>query len=521
MRGVGMDTAPAQEGLDPGANMVPRGPVPHGPDIGATDIGSLLSRVPPWLGETSEWVRAHFGLDPLAALMLTVGAVGAASGPVRRLRLPGGDRIIYPALDLLLVGGPGCEPYQACRSLLGPVAGEVETIAGRLALSRRQRRFMLAEARHGAVLLRMRYDELHREAEQMRAEVAAGKMPSVVRTPCGMEDVHLERDEREALGKYEEARHKMGLFELGLRPVVRTSGISGALVARWTERTFDGHVVDLLPDGDAILRFLSGPPREMRDVLGFLDRLRRGDRLVCQGADQHWNAGASLLWCCGAGELSPVLGRIRVADGSLARRLLVLPVAGPATGTVRRPEPPPEDWRHNVAKVIFEWRLDRDGFTFALSPGAAESYGALGQDPTGPDPALVARIALALNFCHTPAPPPEAIPSDTFLLAAEIAGEALARHRAATEAAVPAPASLRSNMAVTSGQIEAMVAKLRTRGPCNRRDLFRRFHRQKSSELTPILDAAMRMGLVVEDNKLLKAAATADCQRVSVSAGAG
>ncbi|HPA20602.1 MAG TPA: hypothetical protein PLU30_22825 [Verrucomicrobiae bacterium] len=498
---------------------------------------TLVGRLPPLLLAGASAAREIAGCPDLQAILIALATQGAAVGPAHRLECPGGEGFLYPTADLLLADGA---LLAAARSLLAPMLRRVaEIIFLHRGMSRRQILAELAERRDSRKACEIRLANMDKTLKGIDDSMKAGRIPYVAGIDFlrGFGDFRLREDRKGVL-------HELGALVcretetfFALRPVIMTGGLSSGFLRRWAEATFDGHAVDLLPSGDAVASFLSTPAPSLDLVLRFLEGCGAGSPAFALGGDQHVGAAVSLLWACGAGDLGAILGHPAMTGGPLAARLFAVTPSAAESAAPAAPSSPGTAenlglWGGYVQKNLFRVRLYDVRRTHRLCPKAAARHSEFEREclsasrgATDPRagahlrelPRSALRIALGLHVgTLAGVETGDVVADDTHAMAVEIARAASDAHFA-TLGEFPADLGRQPVIA----EVDVMVAKLRLRGPCSRRDLYRTYHSQRTAELEPILGAAMREGLVTEDaGRLVATVPNPGRQRVSASAQA-
>ena len=147
----------------------------------------------------------------------------------------------------------------------------------------------------------------------------------------------------------------------------------------------------------------------------------------------------------------------------------------------------------------------------AADPRAAAHVAAL--------PGLALRVALGLRLGEGADDIKEGlVTAGQHVLAIDLARAVSANH---TEALARCPVYQKHRDDGPQIEVDLLLARLRVRGPCTRRDLARSFHGQSYGRIDGLLRSAMERGLVLADGNRFVAAEPEGCQRVNASTEAG
>ena len=490
----------------------------------------LLSALPEPLRCGASLAMAASGCDEATAIVIALGAQGAAAGPSHWLKRPSGAGRIYPAIDLLLVDRVGGRLADALRLAMEPICSRsADTVARFAGLDPARIRAIATRARALRSELDAEVGKIDARLKEIKDALRAGRLASGM-GPCSMEDAELEARRKQLLAQGVPLAIRESEAAFALRPAILLGGLTPRMVREWGPGTFDGHAADALFCGDAVRSFLGTRPTDLREILHFVREAQRGGPVFAIGAQQFFGASVALLWCCGRDDAGAVIGHPAFARGPLADRLLVLPSTGAAdAGRTPAPQEQSAAWARHISDAIMRPRICGVRADHALdgeSAGAqarivAESAAAESREDSPAArahlrqfPDLVLRLALGLHAAG-PGRDRREISGEEHALAERIAREASVVHLGAIERFSATGHITESGM---GADVELMVGKLRAKGPCSRRELFRSFHSQDYSTLKPLLDAAIQGGQIVVDGDRLLASPIDVRQRVSASA---
>lgn len=508
--------------------------VPVEPGCGELSMPSpIIDRLPTFLKAGALLAQDTSGRDDVHAALLALCAQGAAIGPSHRLDHPVGGAFHHPTVDLLVADGAAAPMAAAAGELLAPIhryaAKTAETFAG---MTIRQIRARLCVAIERSAAIDREIDGMKKDAERLNAYHGRGE------GPIGEQTTDLLRREPEIRARWTElqkakapARIDIAETRFALNPVVTTGGPAGSMLRRWAESTFDGHVIDQMDSAPAIGELLSRGKPAPGLLLGFLAGCASGRAAFAVGDRQFTGAGITLLWRCHGDHLPRLLGHPAMAEPALAARLLALPGnAGAAAGI----DPAERDgimavWYDHLMPA-FRWRLCGRKMTHRLADDAltphrqfsAECAATAGREPDpraashiAALPGLALRVALGLRLGDG---------ADDIREGLVTAGQhalAIELVRAASEAHMDALARCPAHQGHRDGgpeiEVELLLARLRVRGPCTRRDLARSFHGQSYDRIDGLLRSAMEQGRVLADGNRFIAAEPDGCQRVNAS----
>lgn len=497
---------------------------------GALAPPSIIDRLPPFLKAGALLARDTCGCGDAHAALLAIAAQGIALGPAHRVIGPDGAGLHAATLDLLLVDGPAGHLMAACRRLLVPLTDRVAKILG-------QRRGMTANQLRAALLVA---DQKVRACVAESAQVAeivraldqyrlTGRQGPELKTEMIQNEVRYRRQAQQMPTTEALAILDRGTALFAAKPVIRTGGLTADTIRRWEQIAFDGHAADVLESGWAIVASLSEGPQ----VLRFLECAEAGESGFAIGARQYADAGVCLLWACHRDELAGLLGHPALADRALASRLLAVPCDGtpPRDSDKETRAPWARAWDEQIEYAL-QWRLRTRRGLHRLCTGAVglhrqfatecEAMAEREADPRAAAhlaalPRTALRVALGLKVgVEVDGLPDGDITAEQHALAIDLVHVASDAHlNALALCPFTAPAT------GLEAEIEVLVAKLRIRGTLTRRELVRSYHRGGYRRLEPVLEAAVRQGLVTLDGDKLAAAQADGCRRVGASAEAG
>lgn len=510
--------------------------VSPGPGCGKSSTPApLIDRLPPLLKPGALLARDTSGCGGAHAALLALCAQGAAIGPSHRIDCPLGGGLHHPSIDLLLADGSAGLMAAAARELLAPLAGRVARAAeAHVGMTRRQIRALLCGTIDRAAAIDREIDGMRDDVARLNAYRGGGH------APIGDEICELLRRQPRVRARWKElqetrsaARFDIAETRFALNPVVITGGPTGSMLSRWADSTFDCHVIDQLDSASAIAALLSRDAPALRFLLGFLAGCRSGSPAFAVGDVQFAGAGIALAWRCHRDDLPGLLAHPAMAEPALAGRLITLratldvPYGASSDGR----EGHAATWRGHLAAAI-RWRLCGRRMTHQLADDAllthrqlAAECAAMAERAADPRaaahlaslPGLALRVALGLRLGEGADDIKEGlVTAGQHALAMDLVRSASASHmETLARCPITAPAT------GLEAEIDVLVARLRIRGTLTRRELVRSYHRGDYRKLEPVLEAAVRKGLVIVDGDSLMAPDTGGCRRVGASAEAG
>lgn len=511
----------------------------EGPSVGsipamAAHTDDLLASLPGPLRAGAAIAHVASGCDAVTAVLIALAAQGIAAGPAHRMASPRGFSVLFPAPDLLLVDGPDGQLGSALAATLSPISGRSASILRKhMGFSREQIRAQWAIAHERRQRLESELESVDAQLKAVKEHHAAGKMPPGG-GPCGMLDLDLGERRKRLVAQAVPAAIEEAETTFALRSGIFSGGITRRMVDSWPAWSFDGRVADRLSSGDAVVAFLNTPPKDLSYLLTFIEAAGHGEDIFTLADRQFVDASIQMLWLCDQPDAGAILGHPAIADGPLSGRHLVL--MGPAKNPV---DQSPDflaalygPWSRHLSDLLFTIRLCGGRFSHALGKGALMAHGefreacaAAVSEAASPGgrahlrslPSLTLRLALSIHIAGKNRDNAE-VSADDYAVAARIASAASRIHLSCLDRFRPTQLEQGDSLDL---EIQAMVVKLRLRGSCTRRELFRGYHKQHYPELERVLIAAIDDGRIVMRGDLLLPA-PADCrQRVSPPAEVG
>ncbi len=336
---------------------------------------------------------------------------------------------------------------------------------------------------------------------------------------CKQQDVQM-RQEYERLCKgIELMRSKLRALRFRMKPMVLISELGSSELDELERCSFDRSILEIATSPGYFDRMLWLNERSLARLSAFRRNAECGGRLEFSGGRYFSRSSISTLLLVEKRELQDALqDRVMARSGALDGMF----VCSPSAKSFRLMDraDPGDEWARLVSR-LFALRLDRDVRFAVITAEARDEFIRVRQDLLNKaeqdeqtsrlwsesGPTLVAKLALCVCLFRNPrAPQVEAVDiriaewvgkellettSRTWLQSQETVTGCQQHNRERSEPDLPDP-------------ITTMVSKVRRIGPCSTRTLFRSYSAQDYTQLMPILDRAVELGLIEREGKTVR-----------------
>ena len=296
-------------------------------------------------------------------------------------------------------------------------------------------------------------------------------------------------------------RHAAAL-RLALRQMIITSPLELPDLAAWSSASLDSHVLDLLLEPHQTNRMLGLHPNHLAQLARF-----RLDSCLNRGIAAHRGKVAnhprpSTLWFAQPSDVDKLFDNPRCRQNRLADPFVIVNVAEGPAGEC--------DIRDFFGKWtglfvgLFHLRLYQKQIKLTPHPEAWQILNSWQEDNEGSAEWFVEKVALpslvtvaAINACarheDIEARSSAVISPDDVEIALTLLEPDLLK-TARRQAGSDCPGA----SGVPELGLEEILAKLTMKGPLDRRDLIRSFHKITAAELAPLLQTGIEQGLIVQ-----------------------
>jgi len=456
-----------------------------------------------WYRLMTAELRDMYGLSEEGATVLTLAFIGVLVGPVRQLKGVLGETVTSQ-LNVCFADEPGSRFCDAFDWVFAQLRQQVE-LAERMKFE------------EGEESLNAHLKELSREqggivaaTEGPRQRLQSGKPRAEQRDRSKMAEKELQALQKQQ----QDLQRKIRETTVHLRPSVIVDDVERLRKLDLEQESFDATVTAIDCSGESLARFCSlrRPTRDRQhsQASAVWSQFRP---MTGVKSPPSFRKQLSLLWTSRRSDIQATLRRPVARQCGLGRLLLFVPTAGKlpegfagfssregfevdlqkfvkwASGWRRSQRAKVVSLEPQAGKILDQWLVERSESVKQLGSRAELLPCRLSS--------LVMKLTLLLHLA-TNEPGVDKVPAVTAKAATALADRLIRGH---LDLVTPTVAeSGQGQQSETSSEIEIIIAKLSTKGAMSARSLARSFHRGQVGEVRDILNRAMQLGAVTEED---------------------